>query len=34
MTRRSAEIDIGHPTYIFAELFLFVMFHIEIVSAV
>ena len=32
MTRRRAEINNGYSTYIFAELFLFVIFHIEIVS--
>ena len=33
MTRRPAEINNGHSTYIFAELFPFVIFSIEIVSA-
>ena len=32
MTRRGAEINNGHFTYIFAELFPFVMYSIEIMS--
>ena len=33
MTRQSAETKNGHSTYIFAELFPFLIFRIEIVSA-
>ena len=33
MTRRRAKIYNGHSTYILAELFPFVIFGIEIVSA-
>ena len=32
MTRRGAEVNNGQSTYIFAELFPFVIFNIEIVS--
>ena len=34
MTRRGAEINNGHSTYIFMELFPFEIFSIEIVAVV